>query len=377
MTGLKILAIMLVLPGLVAWELPFTSQRIRGDNDYRDENYPNAIEHYNRALEGNTGDWEIYYNLGTSYYHSGQWEDAVEQLNIAAGMAEDQNATEIQRAYIHHNLGLSYLQLDDCERATENLAIAEELAPWEDDIGKNLNFAEEYCSGAGEDAENNEGEEEDQGEGDQQDDQQGQADEGDSNDENEAEDDSQCEEGQQEGGSGEQENDSEPDSESQGEEQSESSETGDENESENELGGQGDQEETEEQPGEGEETDEEQSESGDNKEEDQGNEGQDTSDEKEGADGEEQGGGERDGNAEESGPREVPDDGLNLSDTQVSEILEYMSDLEHSRAPRYFHNDPAEGDMLDPDTAWDLFRRFFMGESSDKSDTMPDDGIDW
>ncbi len=393
-TSLKILLLLLILPGLVAWDLPFMSQRLRGDNDFKDEKYGQAIEHYNRAIESDGNDWELLYNLGTAYYESGQWENAVEELTYAVQIAQSEGASETDLAHILHNLGLAYIQLDDCGNAVPTLQQAVELAGDDEDIQRNFEFASDYCEDMPPECENTEGEEEDKGEGDEQDEEQGQADEGESNDESEAQDESQCEEGDQEGETGESDEEQDPsdseceegDQEGSGgnseneqdeTEKDQSDQTGDRGENAEEQGGQGEQDESAETEGDDEETDEPSEEEGSEDTNDTGGEQESDESEGEGDSTDEEGGGAGDGNAEESGPREIPDDGLNLSDSQIQDILDRMSRLEAQRAPRYFHSTPGDGDWLSNESVYDIFRRLFLGIPSDDSTTQPDDGIDW
>ncbi len=376
-TGLKVFLVLAIMPGLVAWDLPFLSQRLRGDNDFSEGNYGQAIEHYNLAVRDGGNDWEVLYNLGTSYYENGQWELAVEDLEFASQIASDQGATDLQRARILHNLALSCIQLDNCTKAVQMINEAAELAGSDEDIVANRAFIEEYCQDDPEDAEESEGEEEENvGEGDEEDEEEGQNDEGDSNDESEVEDESDCEEGEDEGGSGESEEDE--DSTEDGENQDESEESSDEGETEEEQDGQGDQEEQEEQDGEGDEQEDQQDEGDgqdDESDKQEGNQGDEEEQDGESGDGEEEE--NQGGNTEETGPRDIPDDGLNMSESQIDDILEYMRWFERSNAPRYFHNDAADGDWIDEDSLWDLWSRFWSGDASNEAFEEPDDGIDW
>lgn len=317
----RIFLVLIVLPGLVAWDLPFLSQRVRGDNDFRAGNYEKAIEHYTKAVEDDGDDWEVLYDLGTSYYHSGEWESAVEELSRALQIAEGEEVSDSDLAHIHHNLGLAYLQLDDCENAVSELTIATELEPEDEDISRNAEFANEYCSQGGGQSQRSERE---QGEGAEQDESQGQSE-------------SEQNQDQESGEQSEQQEQSD-----QGDQQDESEQAGQDKENETAQPDESGQEE-------------------ENKQDQGENEGQ--------------GGGE--GQAENQGPAQVPDDGLGLSDAQVREILEYMSRRERQNAPRYFQNEPQEGDYMDRETMLDVMRRLFLGIPLEGEQEEPDDGIDW
>jgi Ca-activated chloride channel family protein len=326
--ALQTFLILAIIPGLVAWDLPFLSQRVRGDNDFHAGRYERAIEHYQNAAEGESEDWELHYNLGTSYYHSGNWSKAVEELEYSLALADMEDVSDAQLADIHHNLGLSYLQLDDCDHAVPELTAAAELAPENEDIARNAEFAGEYCEASGGQCSNDESSQGDQEE--QQQECQG----------------SESQDQQDQGGQSDQEQQEE--SQQQSDQQEQSEEAGDQgDETQDQSDEQGDQEESQQSEDEG---------------------GQDENENRE--EGASQG-------DESTSPPEVPDDGLNLSDAQVEELLEYMSRLERQRAPRYFRNPPEEGDQLDNETMADLLRRLIFGLPLNDRKEEAEDGVDW
>lgn len=365
--ALKTFLLLLVSASLAAWDLPFMSQRTRGDNRYAEGSYAEAIEHYTRASETDAGNWEIHYNLGTSYYREGYWDSAVTELQLAADLAEGTGASSYDISHCWHNLGLAYLQLDDCENAVPALMRALELDESDEDLKRNAEFSMEYCEEETEDAEQNEGESEDEGEGDEDQEEEGQNDEGESNDESEVQDDSERDEdGEQ--GEGEKETDEGESEGDEGEDQEDQSESSGEDEGEEES----------------DRSDDEQGEGGDEitddrgREKETGDESEGEEDEKRNADESENGDENRDGgNLSQGRPNEIPDDGLNLSDEQIEQLLRQMSNLERSRAPRYFNNTPNDGDFLDDESFTDLLRRLFLGLPPEKYEDMPEDGIDW
>ncbi len=377
LVALKTFMVFMVALGLAAWDLPFASQRARGNTDFDSGKYPEAIEHYTRAVEHGSDDWETHHNLGTAYYRQGEWEQAVEELEYAVQLADSAGTQETDLARVYHNLGLAYIQLDDCANAVPSFNSAAELAPEDEDIQRNLEFANEYCASEGEDAPQTEGECEDEGEGDEEDEEQGQSSEGESNDESEAQDESECDQGDQEGEGG-----SDQDSENQGDEgetedQSEEEGQDGEGDTEEDQGEEGEGEEETEESGEGDrDSDENADQEGDQGDEDSDQGGEEEDDRNEGSQSDEddrEGG----GNTGRRGPNEIPDDGLGLSDSQIEELLQYWLNRERSYAPRYFRNNPQDGDFLDDDTLYDLFRRLFLGLPSEDAREIPDDGIDW
>ena len=310
-TSVKVFLVLAIMPALVAWDLPWLSNRQRGDNDFKAGRYAEAIEHFKRAVEQEGNDWKLLYDLGTSYYQQGMWENAVEELSYADQIAGMGKAADVDRAHILHNLGLAYLQLDDCEKATPALEQAAQLDPQDQDLAKNAAFAKQYCSQQG----------------------QGQS--------------------QQDQGQGQSEQNQDQNQQNQGQGQSQQNQNQDQ---QNQGQGQSQQNQ-------------------DQQNQDQQNQGQ-------GQENNEQG--NNSGNAPESrdnadahqGGSGSQNDGLNLSDAQIEEILKWMSQRERDLAPQYFHNGPTEGDYLDDESMVDLFRRLFLG-LPDPHRREADDGVDW
>ncbi len=366
--SLKVMLILLALYAVGAWDLPFLSQRNRGDNDFEAGRFTLAIEHYLKAVEQQGNDWELHYNLGTAYYRTGDYQSAVDELKIASQLAERGSASDTNRGKILHNQGLAYLQMDDCENAVRVLTEAAEFAGPDDDIQTNFRFAEQYCAEDPPDPEKSEGEEENEGEGDDEDDEQGQNDEGESNDETEAQDESDAEEGDQDqGGENENQDNNEGDREDDAQDQQEGQDEGQDQSDD------GTEQSRDEQEGEGDEDSDDSSDTGsENESENEGEDEKPGGDED--SDDEQRGQG---GNADERGPNEIPNDGLNMSDATIQDILDWMANRERMNAPRYFNNHPADGDFLDDESLADLLYRLFYGKPAEDADDLPDDGIDW
>jgi Ca-activated chloride channel family protein len=354
---LKTFAVLVVASGLIAWDLPFMSQRARGDNRYREGKYEEAIDHYGRAVEHEPGSWELHYNLGTSYYRTGDWEKAVEELKLAADLGGKAGVGGADMSHVYHNLGLSYLQLDDCENAIPALNKAIEYDSTDEDIQRNAQFASDYCESQGENQ--NQGQNESQGEGNQDQQNQDQNSQDQNQDQNQS--DSQSDHGDQQGENGQ-------DSENQ-----------DQNQDEN----QGDQSDQQTQDQNGQQQDQQQGDQNPDSNENQQDD-QNGTDQQNDQNQDQNGGAEPDktdkangGNAAERSPNEIPDDGLGLSDEQIEQILRSMQEREWRNAPRYFRNNPDEGDIMDPETLSDMFRRWFLGLPPESNEEMPEDGIDW
>jgi hypothetical protein len=365
--SIKVMLIFFAMYAIVGWDLPFLSQRNRGDNDFAAGRYKEAIDHYQRSIERDGGDWEVYYNLGTSYYRAGDYSGAVDQLKTSFQLAQHMGIPDYDQGRILHNTGLAYLQLDDCGNAVSTLTEAGRLAGPDDDIQANLKFAQEYCAEEPPQAPQTEGEEQNEGAGNQDEDQQG-GNQGETNDQSEAQDQADAEQGDQDqGGTDNTEQDQNEDTTNeQGNQQDENEQEGGQEEEQDQAGQQGNQDEAVEQ-GQGDE---------ENQNQDQGeNQGQD---ETPGGDQESdtEAGTGQNGNADEHSPNEIPNDGLNMSDAQIQEILDWMSNRERMNAPRYFNNQPESGQPLDEETLAQLIQRLF-GNQETRADEVPNDGIDW
>jgi len=362
---IKVFLVLAILPALVAWDNPLLSNRQKGDLDFKAGDYSSAIAHFEKAVEREGNDWKLLYDLGTAYYHDGEWSKAIEKLTYAAKIAETEKVENIDRAHIHHNLGLAYLQADDCENAVSSLEQAAGLAPDDKDIAGNLSFAQGYCSGKNKEAPKTEGEQKNKGEGDQKDNQKGQAGKGQSNDQEKVQ------SSASEGG------DKQQNSQGQGNDKNKQQQgkSGGEDKSQNRQGGKEADQGQKAQTGEGgkqkEETDVA---SDENASKGQGKDQEQPSSKGSNSNKVAQGG---NGNGPDQNNNNVPNDGLNLSNAQIQEILKYMSQLEHDSAARYFHNAPQEGDYLDEETMMDMIRRLFLGLPIDRKNPEPADGIDW
>jgi hypothetical protein len=326
---LRFLLIFSLVPFLTAWDLPFLSNRQRGDNDFKAERYPEAIEHFQRAIETEGNDWRLLYDLGTSYYHQGEWQHAVEELTYSSQIAETENAPDLDRAHVLHNLGLAYLQLDDCENAVPNLEKAAQLAPNDQDVSRNFDFAKQYCSN--QQGNQNSDQQQNQSQSDQQN--QSQSQDQQSQDQQSQDQQNQDQQNQDEQDQQDQQN---QDQQNQQNQQNQDQQNQDQQNQQNQD------------------------------QQDQQNQDQQNQDQQQDS-----------GNAsEQNSPNPIPNDGLNLTDQQVQQILDYMSQQEQNRAQRYFQNGPAEGDYLDDESMADLIRRLFLG-IPDENRRQPSDGIDW
>jgi hypothetical protein len=251
------------------------------------------------------------------------WENAVEELNYADQIAEMGKAADVDRAHILHNLGLAYLQFDDCEKATPALEQAAQLDPQDQDLAKNAAFAKQYCSQQG----------------------QGQ---------------SQQNQGQ---GQGQSQQNQDQNQQNQCQGQSQQNQNQDQQNQNQQNQGQGQSQQNQDQQNQNQQNQNQQSQGQGQENNEQGNDSGNAPESGDNADAHQGGNGSQ-------------NDGLNLSDAQIEEILKWMSQRERDLAPQYFHNGPTEGDYLDDESMVDLFRRLFLG-LPDPHRREADDGVDW
>jgi Ca-activated chloride channel homolog len=338
--ALKVLLMLAMIPALVGWDNPLLSNKQKGDVFYKEGRYSEAIARFEKAIEREGNDWKLLYDLGTAYYHDGQWDKAIEKLTYASKIAETEKADPIDQAHINHNLGLTYLQADDCENAIVSLEHAAELAPDDANIKANLEFARGYC----ENGSKGSGEQQNKAGSNNKEDGKGQGGQGENNDKTEAQNNASQSGDQQQKSGGE------------GQDKQQKDQSGAEKQNNDKQGG--DQPEKNQQT---EAASDENASKGTGKDQKENtSKGSDSNTVTEGGSGD-----------------QIPNDGLGLTNAQVQEILKYMSQLERDQAAQYFHNAPQEGDYLDEESMVDLIRRLFSGIPIQRKNSEPADGIDW
>ncbi len=114
-----IIAIVMVanLVTLNAQEMPERREVRRGNNEYEKENYAEAIEHYNRAIELAPKSIEPIFNLSNALIESEQFEQG-EQI-LQAIVADSLNSESLL-AEAYYNLGNSQFHQEKYEEALES-----------------------------------------------------------------------------------------------------------------------------------------------------------------------------------------------------------------------------------------------------------------
>jgi tetratricopeptide (TPR) repeat protein len=369
MMSVRIFIIIAIAASAMAFDLPFLSERQRGDIDYNARRYTRAIDHYRESIESEGSDWEVTYNLGTALLHDGRYEEAIVELESTLRVAKDSEFGDEIVAQIEHNLGLAYLQADDCEKAISHL----DEAAWHNDTDQNIAtnkaFADAYCAEQPPQNPDNEGEDENEGEGDQESDQTGQNDQNQNNSETETQDQSDSQNGE----------DQESDSQDNGESDSEDDQQGDQEQDQSDQGQDGEDQSVDE----GEDSEGEQNQDGqedqqqsDADEIDQDSENGDAQQDDQQSQGNQEDAKDQRGGGGSS-PRDIPDDGLPLSDAQIQEILDQMEYFERRNAPRNFMNHPGDGDYMTDENWFDAMQRLLFGLPMENEQYEAEDGIDW
>ncbi|MCM1041596.1 MAG: tetratricopeptide repeat protein [Bacteroides sp.] len=83
-------AILALIFSTVKAALPYQEAFDKGNGFYAQENYVQAIEQYQAALESGYECWEVFFNIGNAYYRSGNYPQAILYYERAAKRAPGQ-----------------------------------------------------------------------------------------------------------------------------------------------------------------------------------------------------------------------------------------------------------------------------------------------
>jgi len=117
--------------------IPTAHQYIKsGLSYYHKGDYNEAIKQFQEALKLNPEKAEIHYNLGLTYQAKGLWDEAIEEYRKALELnPEDAEA--------HNNLGIVYYNQGNCQKAIEEFKFALSINPDFEIARKNLKLLEE------------------------------------------------------------------------------------------------------------------------------------------------------------------------------------------------------------------------------------------
>lgn len=124
--------IMLVVP------LGAQEEFIRGNKAYENQQYPEAIEWYEKALEKNPTSPQLLFNLGNAYYRDQKFEKAEETFNK---LLQNPNISREMKSHAYYNLGNALLQQRKIDDAITQYISALRLNPFDEDARYNLTYA--------------------------------------------------------------------------------------------------------------------------------------------------------------------------------------------------------------------------------------------
>lgn len=107
-----------------------------GVDKYEEKKYTDAEIDFRKVVENSPKNFEANFNLGTSYYKQGKYEDAIKSFTGSLESAENEN-----RAKVFHNIGNSLLKSNKLEESVEAYKTALKFNPNDQDTKYNLSYA--------------------------------------------------------------------------------------------------------------------------------------------------------------------------------------------------------------------------------------------
>jgi Ca-activated chloride channel family protein len=125
----------------VAYAVPFLSERYSGEQQYRDQKFPEAAKTWENAAVAEPNSAEIQFNLGAGYFRSGDFPKASQAwqgaLKNSEAIADPRNRSKF-RADTLYNLGNASYREGKLEDAATAYRSAKELAPDDREAAHNL-----------------------------------------------------------------------------------------------------------------------------------------------------------------------------------------------------------------------------------------------
>ncbi|MDW5289082.1 tetratricopeptide repeat protein [Formosa sp. PL04] len=128
-----------------------------GNEKVQEEDYVAAEMEYRKAISEEQSNISGLYNLGTSYFKKGNYEESLFRLQEAASKATDRS--EKHKAY--HNIGNILMQNKQCKEAVEAYKNALRNDPADEETRYNYGLAKECAKQQEEENKNNEDDQED------------------------------------------------------------------------------------------------------------------------------------------------------------------------------------------------------------------------
>lgn len=137
----RLTVIVLATAVLLGWPLPagaedFLDKIEQGNKAYHEGQYDQALENYGLAEPDLPESPELEFNIGTTLYQQGRYEEAEERFTKAL------NSTDINvEQAAHYNLGNTHFKAQDYPKAIDSYQKALELNPDDMDAKYNLELA--------------------------------------------------------------------------------------------------------------------------------------------------------------------------------------------------------------------------------------------
>ncbi len=106
---------------------------IKGNLEYKNENYDLAIQNYIESSKGIKRKYVSYYNLANAYYKLENYTRAIEFYRLAL-----QESKKNKKGYIYYNMGNSYYKLSEYKKAAESYIKALDFLPYNKNAKQNL-----------------------------------------------------------------------------------------------------------------------------------------------------------------------------------------------------------------------------------------------
>jgi Ca-activated chloride channel family protein len=118
------------------WRDPQSRKNSEGNVLYQQKNYPNALDKYVEAQDGQHHQQELSYNLANTLYQQKKYAEAIKEYDKAASLRESS-----LRENIYYNKGNAFFQTGRFAEAVESYKKALELSPKDLEAKHNLELA--------------------------------------------------------------------------------------------------------------------------------------------------------------------------------------------------------------------------------------------
>ena len=115
----------------------YNSTLRKGNLDYKNGKYDNALLKYNQVFKNKLNDPLVNYNLGTILYKKGNYDTAAYFFDNAIKHVKDPNL----KSKAYYNMGNSYMQQQKFDKATQSYSNALKYNPADEDARYNLSYA--------------------------------------------------------------------------------------------------------------------------------------------------------------------------------------------------------------------------------------------